>query len=102
MLNIPLQAVPNQSLSVLLDGNNYEIKIKSIGDELMAIDIVKNNVSLIEGQRMVPSFFLIPYGYKGQDGNFSLITDNNEYPFYELFGISQSLLYFSPEDIAAL
>ena len=102
MLNIPIQAVPNQTLTVLLDGNSYKIGIKSIGDELMSIDIEKNNITLIQGQRMVPSFFLIPYGYLGQDGNFSLITEEGDYPFYEKFGVSQSLIYLSPADIAAL
>lgn len=55
---IPLQSIPNQELSIKLNGNNYSITIKNINNtddaenNLMAVSISRNNELLISGFRL--------------------------------------------------
>jgi len=100
MENIQLQAIPNQSLTTLLDGDIYNISIHETSGT-MSISISRNNLNLISGFRLVSGSLTIPYDYL-QKGNFSLITDNNEYPYYTLFGITQFLIFASKSEIEAI
>jgi hypothetical protein len=67
----------------------------------MAIDIIRNGTPIISGSRMVPGYPLIPYNYL-EDGNFTMLTEDDAYPDYSQFGISQFLIYASQAEIAAL
>lgn len=98
---IPLQAVPNQSFSIQLDNNNWDFAIHDCGNGLMAVDIALNGTQLLTGLRMVPAFPLIPYRYL-MDGNFVMLTNDDEYPDWNQFGITQTLIYASPAEIAAI
>ena len=98
---VPLQAVPNQSFSIQLDGNNWDFVIHDCGNGLMAVDIALNGTQLISGFRMVPGWPLIPYQYL-QDGNFVILTNNDEYPDWRQFGITQTLIYASQTEIQAI
>jgi len=48
--------------------------------------------------RAVSGFPLIPYSYL-QNGNFTFITSNNEYPDWRQFGITQYLIYASKSEL---
>lgn len=103
---VPLAALPNQTFSVTVEESLYDIAIRttsgdSANTRLMAIDIIRDGVPIVIGERMVAQFALIPYQYL-MDGNFVLVTDNDEYPDYEQFGITQFLVYVTIAELAAL
>lgn len=100
MIEIPLQALPNQSFSILLDQTQYDIRIESTNN-VMSFDIVRNNIAIVTGARSIAGFPIIPYKYL-EDGNFIILTMNEEYPDYTQFGITQSLIYASQAEIEAM
>lgn len=106
MIQIPLANIPNQSLSIMLDGNQYDIRVHSCRDNgefgtgIMVFTIYRNNVVIVSGIRAVAGFPLIPSLYL-EDGNFTVITENDEYPDWRQFGITQFLIYASPTELEA-
>lgn len=100
MIDIPLQPVANQSFSVLLDGARYVLTFKE-ANGVMCADVVRDEVTLITGVRVTAMTPLLPYDYM-QRGNFVLLTENDDLPYYTQFGLTQSLVYVSDAEIAAL
>lgn len=98
MRNISLDAVPNQELSVTLDGNRWDITIKECNG-VMCCTLRLNDVTLLSGQRIVAGSPLIPYRYMQDSGNFWLLTEDDELPYYTLFGVDQQLVYASAGEI---
>lgn len=105
MINIPLQAVPSQTLSILLDGNNYDIRLHScdstpqtFGTAIMTVSITRNGTLIVDNVRATPGFPIIGYPYL-LEGNFVIITRNDEYPNYNFFGINQYLIYASQAEL---
>lgn len=120
MINIPLQNIANQSLNIVLNNNNYIIRLHacegsittgavidrtaldSLGTSITAVDIIENNVTIVTGMRAVCGTPLLPYLYLQSDGNFIFVTNNDEYPNWRLFGINQYLIYATPTEIEEL
>ena len=100
MILVPLATVPNQSFSIVLDGNQYDISIY-VTNNVSAIDIIRNNVPILLGSRLVSDYPVIPYRYL-ENGNFVFITEDGAYPIYTEFGITQFMFYFSQAEIAEL
>lgn len=100
MLEIPLAAVANQEFSVTLDERFYDFRIVYAGG-CMAVTISRDSVLLVENLRMVAGTPLLPYAYQ-EEGNFVLQTLDGDLPDYTMFGVSQSLLYVTADEIAAL
>ena len=101
-LNIPLEAIPNQSLSVQLDEIRYEIRLHDIGG-MMSADISIDDELILEGHRVVGGFPLIPYKHlENEGGNFIFLTELGDLVYWNQFGITQSLLYFSVEEIEVI
>ena len=96
-IRINLQAVANQSLSIALDEQQYDLTIKETNG-VMSVDFVRESITLQQGARAVAGTPLLPYRYQ-QNGNFIFITLNGELPYYTKFGISQSLIYASPSEL---
>lgn len=97
---IPLQPVPNQELTVTLEGNSYSIKLQALRNT-MAVTLAINGVTILSGLRVVTGTPLIPYSYL-ENGNFIFIADNTDIPFYPDFGVTQTLLYFTNAELRAL
>lgn len=97
MQSIPLQAIPNQSFSITLDRNQWNFTLKTTND-VIAVSLTKNNVTLIENLRAVANTLIIPYRYL-EDGNFLFLTKNFQLPDYTQFGVTQLLIYLSPADL---
>jgi hypothetical protein len=100
MIEITLDAIPNQSLTIQLDNNFYEISIKETNGA-MAATIFRNDVVIISGARIVAGIPLLPYPYQ-EDGNFLLLTANDDIPYYTQFGITQTLIYASQSELEAI
>ena len=100
MIVIPLQAIPNQTLSIQLDRNNVDIEIRACGNT-MAFSLSINENIILTNERMVPAWPLIAYEYL-ENGNFYMLTDNDDYPDYNLFSVNQYLIYASQIELEAL
>lgn len=99
-LLIPLQATANQSLTVQLGTDRYVITVKvSVG--CMAMTIERNDVTIVEGNRILAGEPIIPYHYL-EAGNFILLTQNDELPDWQQFGVTQSLVFLSEAEIEAI
>ncbi len=104
MIQIPLQNISNQSLSIQLDDNQYDLNFHATQDNLdgtsgvTGVDIVINNNVIVSGVRAVYGFPLIESHYL-ENGNFIFITQNDDYPDWRQFGITHFLIYTSQEEL---
>lgn len=100
MIIVPLAAVPNQSLSMRLGNDFYNLVFK-IANGIMAVDIARNGVVILSGQRVVAGTPIIPYSYL-ESGNFIFQTNNGDLPNYLQFGITQILIFASQAELEAI
>ena len=100
MNRIPLPAVPNQTLEVLLDGNRYRLTLKEAGN-VMAMTVTRDDTVVITGHRPVLNEPIIPARYQ-EAGNFVFVSDGEDIPYYTNFGSSQRLLYLPQNELEAL
>lgn len=98
MRNIPLAAVPNQSLSVRLDDQRLVLRLKE-ANGVMVADLDRDNLRVLSGVRVLAGEPIIPYGYL-ESGNFMLLTINDQLPDWREFTATQSLVYMSPAEVA--
>jgi hypothetical protein len=97
---IKLDPIPNQSFSITLDGRFYDILIKE-ANGVMSCSITRDNVVIQENARMSAGYLLIPYKYQ-ENGNFFIVTENEDYPYYTEFGNTQFLMYMPQSILNAL
>lgn len=95
---IDIAATPNQSFSVTLDGNRWDFVIKQATTSMIA-DVTLNEVMRLTGIRIVAETPIIPYEYLQGAGNFIILTENEEIPYWERFGVDQIMVYATPEEI---
>ncbi len=100
MITLPLQAIPNQSFTFSEADFRFEVTIKEAAG-VMAVDISVDNSIIIQGQKVVSGGPVIPYRHL-ESGNFAFITENDEIPYYDQFGVSQSLIYLTPDDLGGV
>lgn len=101
MIEVPLQAVANQSFSVSLEGTRYRLTIKE-ANGIMCADVTRDEVELLRGHRIAALCPLLPYRYLQGGGNFVILTENDELPYYPSFGYTQRLVYLTAAEVAAL
>lgn len=102
MYVISLAAIPNQRLSVRLDGALFDLEIK-VAREAMTISISRNAEVVVKGLRCLPATPLIPYAYlEGLTGNLAFITQGDVYPHYSRFGTTDVLWYLTAQELAEL
>ena len=100
MINVPLDIIPNQSLEMRLDNNRYALTLKETNG-CMSVTISRNDVEILSNSRCVAGAPLIPYAYL-EAGNFAFITENDDLPYYTKFNSSQTLVYATIAELAAL
>lgn len=93
---IPIEKIPNQTLSVTIDNVRYDLSIRDIGNS-MCFDLAINDELILNGHRLLGESPLIPYDYL-QNGNFVVIT-NDETPYYTKFGDSQFLYFMTQPEL---
>lgn len=97
MINISLSAIPNQSLTIQLDGFVYDLTFKETNG-VMSAWIIRDNLPIVQGLRLVGNSPMLPYLYQ-EAGNFALLTLNNDYPDFNQFGTTQNLVYLSQSEL---
>ncbi len=100
MLSVPISAVVNQTFSIVLDSNQYDLAIY-LAKNVMAMDISRNNEIILLGARLVPNALIIPYRYL-ENGNFFMVTEDGQYPIYTEFGVTQFMYFISQTELAAI
>lgn len=95
---VPLAASPNQSFTVTLDGARWVVRLTATNG-VMSADVSRDGVVLLTGARVPAGEALIPYRYL-ETGNFIFTTVQDALPDWALFGVSQTLFYLSPAEIA--
>ena len=99
---VPLDAAPNQALSIQLDNIRYDLRFRDLGD-IMSVDISINDDEILTGQLVVGGSPLIPYKYLESDGgNFIFSTELGDIPYWQSFGVTQLLFYFSSEELEVI
>ena len=106
MLQIPLSPAPNQTFTVLLNGQNVTINLQTrttLGKQWLYMDISIGGNYIIAGVKCIGGTPVIPYDYLATQlgGNFFFATANNnsDYPDYQQFNITQSLLFYTSADL---
>lgn len=98
MRNIPIEPIPNQSLTITENGTRFGLVIKDC-NQTIAVDVSIDDVAVLQGQRIVVGTPIIPYEYLAGSGNFILLVNNDELPDYTKFGMSQLLMYTEPGEV---
>jgi len=102
MLQITIQPIPSQSVSVVLNGQNCQINIYQKG-QLVFVDLNSNGVDIVTGVLAHNINPLVCIKYTGFQGNLTFVdTQGNDDPQYTGFGTRYVLIYLSPSDVAAL
>jgi hypothetical protein len=99
MRTIPLQAVPSQSLSVLLAGQNCQINVyqKSTG---MYLDLSINNAPVLTAVMCRDRVRLIRQTYHGFVGDLVFVdTQGRSDPSYSSLGSRFALVYLEAGDL---
>ena len=98
--NITIQPIPNQTFAFNSANNSFQITLKATsGCMSMSLDI--NGADVIDNARCVAWRVIIPSIYE-ENGNFMFLTQQLQLPWYTKFGITQSLIYMSPTELAAI
>lgn len=99
-LIIPLGAVPNQSLSIRLEGSRYVLRLKEAGG-MMAIDIDRDGDRVVSGMRCAAGTPLLPYEYlERQAGNFMFVSSEpGAIPYWRDFGTRTRLFYLTAAEV---
>lgn len=101
MQTIPIQAIPNQEFTVILDNNEWSFIVKYSG--IMSVTLTLNGSLIMSSMRVVANEKIIPYEYlERESGNFMFSTANYELPDYTKFGVTQSLIYINAAEMAAI
>jgi hypothetical protein len=100
MLQIPISAVVNQTFSIVLDSIQYDLAIY-LAKNVMAMDITRNNIPVLLGERLLPNSLIIPYRYL-ENGNFFMTSEDGQYPIYTEFGVTQFMYFLSQSELTAL
>ena len=100
MIAIPLEPIPNQAFSILLDDVHFTLRIATLDNDACVISIARDGVYLIQGVRALSGQPLLPYtALEGDAGNFVFETRNGEYPSYTQFGTTHHLIYASAAEL---
>lgn len=95
---VPIQVLPNQEFSISLNGNLFDITLKTT-DGVTSVSMVINGIDTIDNLRCVAGSPLIPSRYE-EAGNFMFLTLNEALPIYTEFNTSQILAYFTAAELA--
>lgn len=101
MLIVPLQPVPNQALTIILDGQYCQINVYQEPAALF-VDLYKDNALVVAGAIAENLNRIIRSVYLGFSGDLAFIdNEGNTDPYYTGLGSRYSLAYITAAEIAA-
>jgi len=101
-LIVPIASIPNQSFSFQPEEVRYDIRLADTGS-MMILDLSINEVVVLSGSRITGGAPLIPYQYlENGGGNFLFLTELGDIPYWDQFGITQSLMYVTVSELEAI
>jgi hypothetical protein len=99
---IPIENIPNQSLSITLDNIRYDLRFRNVG-VMMILDLTINDEPIITGIRVVGGLPIISEKYlKCCGGNFIFLTELGDIVSWDKFGITQTLIYLTVDELELL
>lgn len=98
MINVDLIKAASQSLTITINEVLWELTVKA-ARTMMIADIVRDGRVLVQGQRIVAGGLIIPFKHLSMQGNFAILTPDDEIPWWEQFGDTHQMVYLSPEEI---
>lgn len=102
MQTVDLQPIPNQQLTVVLDGVLYDLTLR-LTNGCMSVDVVRAGEPVVSGQRIAAGTPFLPYvALEGAFGNFIMLTQDGDLPSYDQFGLTQTLVWATAVEIGAL
>ena len=99
MIDVGIAAVPNQTCTVQISERVYDISLRE-ANGVMSASIARDGVSVVTNVRAVAGTPLLPYRYQ-ETGNFLITTEAEALPYYDQFGVTQFLVYLTPDELAA-
>jgi|ERR1019366_5071051 hypothetical protein len=103
MQSISLQAVPNQTLTILLATQLTKLRIYTLLDGNLYMDVEVNAEAVVTGVLCRNSTVIVRDAYHGFIGDLSFVdTQGNNDPVYSGLGSRYQLMYLSASDVAAL
>ena len=99
MYRLPIERIPNQIFTVVIDNISYRVALRNI-QNLTFMSVWADGNLLFYNQLCVPNGFVNPYNYLSINGKFYFRCLNSDYPFFKNFGITQELMFYTPEEVA--
>lgn len=101
MFQIPLLAVANQTVAVLLGGDQYQLLVQEAGG-MMVMSLARNGTVLMSCGRCLAGQFATPYLHLREGfGAFFWATEGDAMPWYEQFGTTHFLNYVTQAELDA-
>lgn len=100
-LIIPLDPIPVQELNYTYGDVRFTLTVRQLDDSIVTFSTIRNGEEISNSARAASAVSLIPFDYLDEGlGNFYFETANDELPHYSKFGISQFLLFVTPEELS--
>lgn len=102
MIAIPLQAVPAQTFSVSLGGQQCQLSLYQKGSYFF-MDVLLNDIAILTARMVLNSVWIVRYAYLGLVGDFVMFDTmgSNDSPTYDGLGARYQLYYLTPDEIAS-
>lgn len=100
MIDVTLAPIPNQNLTITIDGARFNFTIKCF-DNIATYSISINDKEILSNFRFIDRQLCIPYNHLSEFGNFYLYTNGEDIDYLK-FNKSQFLYYLTNEEVAEL
>lgn len=99
---IPLQSIPNQTLTILLGGQLAKLSIYTLLDGNLYMDVLVNDAAVITGVICMNENLIVRDIYLGFIGDLAFVdTQGSNNPVYTGLGVRYQLAYLSAAEAAA-
>lgn len=98
---VPLQNIPNQEFTIVLNNSAYRIALRSL-QAFTYVSVWQDGELLFYNQICTPNNWVNPYNYVSTNGKLYFKCLDNDYPTYTKFGDTQQMIFYAPDEIAGV